>query len=379
MKKALIFGAAGVGLKVKKKLENEGIQIAAFSDNDENKWNKELEGILVLPPYDIKIEEYDMFAIGVYRHVETIKKQLIDMGVQEKTITIPLIPKRLFYNDKYNPLYNETGKKMIMIWGGVENCSESLQNYLKNVFKKRIDFQNNFWAFQYFVEDCLMLENPEKGTKFWKDYTITDFSQLRVDIYYLDDIKDNGNLEREFVQNEQFIFETDNYIIYRMIENPNTEFFWKQRLPRSFEPGFLLRIDKLKEKMIEYNIPLNEVCVVSGSVLEAYGLREAKKIDDLDIIMTDRFRKLYGSGLIIVSEEIEMHPQNELLSIENDNILKISDDEIILNEKYHFWLRGIRFQTLDLLYRHRKNLDDKKELRLMNYFFNSTELLTTHL
>lgn len=378
MKKALVFGAAGVGLKVKKKLENEGIQVIAYSDNDENKWNKELEGILVLPPHDIKIEEYDMFAIGVYKHVEAIKQQLMDMGIQEKTITVPLIPQRLFYNDKYNTLCNEKGKKMIMIWGGIENCSENLQDSLKKVHKKRIDFQNNFWAFQYFVEDCLMLENPEKGKKFWKNCTITDFSQLCVDIYYLDNIKDNGDLEREFIQNGQFVFETDNYIVNRMIENPNTEIFWKQRLPRSFEQGLLLRIEKLKEKMMEYNIPFDEVCVVSGSVLEAYGLREAKKNDDLDIIMTDRFRKLYGSGLVIISEEIEMHPQNELLNIKNNDILKVSDDEIILNEKYHFWLRGIRFLTLDLLYGHRKSLDDKEELRLINYFLNLKEMSKIH-
>lgn len=378
MIKALIFGAAGVGLKVKKQLENEGIQVVAFSDNDENKWNKELEGILILPPYDIKIEEYDMFAIGVYRHVETIKKQLEDMGIKEKSITVPIIPKRLFYNDKYNPPYVEKGEKMIMIWGGIESCSESLQNFLKNVLKKRIDFQNNFWAFQYFVEDCLMLEKPEKSTKFWKDYNVTDFLQLCVDIYYMNDIKENRNLEREFTQNAQFIFETDNYIINRMIENHNTEFFWKQRLPRAFEPRFLLRIEKLKEKMMEYNIPLDEVCVVSGSVLEAYGLREAKKIDDLDIIMTDRLRKLYGSGLIIISEEIEMHPQNELLNINDDNIYKISDDEIILNEKYHFWLRGIRFLCLDLLYRHKQSIGNKEELRRINYFLNIKETSKTN-
>lgn len=370
MKRALVFGAAGVGLKVKKKLENEGVQVVAFSDNDENKWNKELEGIPVLPPYDIKIEEYDMFAIGVYRHVEAIKKQLMGMGIQEKTITVPLIPQRLFYNDKYDALYNETGVKMLMIWGGVESCSGSLQGLLKNEFKKRIDFQNNFWAFQYFVEDCLMLENPEKGKKFWNDYLITDFSQLCVDIYCLDDIKDNGNLERELLQNEPFIYETDNYIINRMIETPNTELFWQQRLPRPFDQRFLLRIEKLKEKMTEYNIPIDEVCVVSGSVLEAYGLREAKKIDDLDIIMTNRFRELYGSGLIIVSEEIEMHPQNELLNIKGDNVLRISDDEIISNEKYHFWLRGIRFLTLDLLYQHKQSHGKTEELQRIDYFLN---------
>lgn len=83
---------------------------------------------------------------------------------------------------------------------------------------------------------------------------------------------------------------------------------------------------------------------------------------------------------MLFSESLELWEGDKAIiaikdEYEDRNILC---DEIILNEKYHFWLRGIRFLTLDLLYGHRKSLDDKEELRLINYFLNLKEMSKIH-
>ena len=84
----------------------------------------------------------------------------------------------------------------------------------------------------------------------------------------------------------------------------------------------------MKEVLFNKNIPRNKVCVVSGAVLQANGLRESKLFDDIDIIMTSDLRELYGRELGVVSEYAEMHPQNEYI---------ICDDEIIVNNENHFF------------------------------------------
>lgn len=121
---------------------------------------------------------------------------------------------------------------------------------------------------------------------------------------------------------------------------------------------FLKKLEDLKETLIKNNIPRANVCVVSGAVLQAYGLRESKEFDDIDIIMTSDLRNLYGKGLVIVSESAEMHPQNEY---------EVSDDDIILKEENHFVFRDLKFMNLKILYR-KVVLGDKEEAQLIENF-----------
>lgn len=374
MKRALIFGAAGVGIKAKKKLEQDGIEVVAFSDNDQWKWHKELEKTPIIPPQDICIADYDLFAIGMYKHIETVKEQLMSMGVKEDNIIVPIsvpVPSSIFYNNVYEqPMPDsQKSKYLVMIWGGIDFAGQDIQNMLKNFPRERIDFHNNFWAFQYFIEDCLQIENKDLGKRFFAEYSVTDYKSLCIDVIIVEDAGFAQELKRQFGSKEHVFFLSDSSVIHQMLVNENTIRFWQERLPRALEPEFLNRIEKLKEKMKQYNVPIEDICVVSGAVLEAYGLRESKKSDDLDIIMTDKFRELYGKDFVTVSEEIEMHPQNEVFFCRDSNISVISDDDVIAREENHFWLRGVKFLTLDLLYHQKKVMVRKGEVRRMDYFY----------
>lgn len=235
IKRVVIFGAAGVGKKAKEYYEtHEGFEVEAFCDNDPEKWGTIFEGKIVISPEELVENEFDIYAIGIYKAAGTILSQLISLGIEEEKIEVPVKPVRLF---TYSP------KKL----GDVIYIPE--------------------------------YEYTSENTKRYNSLNI--------------EIKDRD---------------------------------------------FLDRIVSLKEKLIEYNIPFEKVCVVGGSVLQAYGKQSAIKFDDVDIIMTNDLRELYGKGLIIVSETAEVHRQNQY---------RISDDEIITNQQYHFIFRGLKFMTLE--------------------------------
>ncbi len=107
-----------------------------------------------------------------------------------------------------------------------------------------------------------------------------------------------------------------------------------------------MRIEDLKRNLLNNNIPFEEVCVCGGAVYEAYGKRESNIRDDLDIIMTDRFRKLYGKELIIVSDEVEVHKQNNYRLDAGGEVI---DDAIIWNSNYHIIIDEIKFIRLGVM------------------------------
>lgn len=121
---------------------------------------------------------------------------------------------------------------------------------------------------------------------------------------------------------------------------------------------FLQNLNLLKKKLIENNIPREKVCVVSGAVLQVFGLRESKEFDDIDIIMTSDLRKLYGTDLVIISNTAEMHIQNQY---------SISDDEIIYDDKNHFAFSELKFMHPAILYQYGTKIKSGEYTSLKQY------------
>lgn len=362
MKKAIVFGAAGIGIKAKYLLEKSGIQVMAFLDNDSLKWGDELEGIPILNPSKINVEEYDFFAIGLYKSAEVIKQQYLKMGVSEDKIVVPVTPDYIFYNDKYVNSVQSFTKYLILIWGGIDSCSIDVKKHLPDCNWKRLNFGNHFWGFQYFIDDCLRTSQRYKHENFWDIYSITTYASLCIDICEVNcDFLMEQTINELSTKQQKYFFCSNDYSLFQTVYNKNTLDFWKNRLPRSFETELEDSLSELKYKLKEYNIPMEDICIVSGAVMQTYGIRSPQKFDDVDIIMTNRFRKMYGSGLVIVSEHIEMHPENEF---------EISDDEIIMNPENHYWFRGIKFMNLELLYQQKRNSNCIDEVKLLDYYFS---------
>ena len=125
-----------------------------------------------------------------------------------------------------------------------------------------------------------------------------------------------------------------------------------------FAYKFNLAIIEVKIDMLHNAIPLDEICVVGSSVLTMYGIRENH---DVDFVMTSKYRERFASsGVVPFSEYVEMVSQNWARS---KNRKTITDDELILNKKYHFVYQGIKFATLPLLLERKEWQSREKDIR----------------
>ena len=172
-RKAIIFGCGGVGKEVKRKLELNGIEVIAFSDNDEKKWKDTFEDRIVICPEDIRLYSFDVVAIGLYKAVKEVKIQLLNLGIAEDCIIIPIEPVHIFKNP-------------LPVMGKIEEL-------------KRADYESE--TTKAYLQKKVVIDDKE----------------------------------------------------------------------------FLSKLDDLKKTLKSNNIPREKVCIVSGAVLQAYGLRKSKK------------------------------------------------------------------------------------------------------
>jgi len=117
------------------------------------------------------------------------------------------------------------------------------------------------------------------------------------------------------------------------------------------------RLEILKAWCIESNIPISDVCVVNGSILELYNVRKA---NDFDFLVKTKYRRnavINEAFFDIDSDYFKM----------NNKIL-ISDDEIVDNPDYHFKIGDLKFINFHLVcYRKlfMKRKHDKRDLSLI--------------
>lgn len=90
MENIILFGASTLGIKHYKSFKNKNSNIF-FSDNDEDKWGKIIEGVQVISPKDIlNFKNPNVIITSMY--YKDIQRQLIKMGIYniEKPIKTPM-------------------------------------------------------------------------------------------------------------------------------------------------------------------------------------------------------------------------------------------------------------------------------------------------
>lgn len=79
VKEIIIFGAGTWGVRCRGMLLADGVKVLCFSDNDEEKWHTECEGVKVVEPQ--KLQDMDAYVlIAVKDGGEEIRRQLESMG-----------------------------------------------------------------------------------------------------------------------------------------------------------------------------------------------------------------------------------------------------------------------------------------------------------
>ena len=123
-------------------------------------------------------------------------------------------------------------------------------------------------------------------------------------------------------------------------------------------------LNELSEVITTHDINREDICIVGSGVLAALQLRPNV---DLDIMILHKKRDLINKTEknFSISSNIEC-VSKDWMRMTNK---KISDDEIIQNPAYHFYMEGYKFCNLRLLKIRKKFSNrekDKKDIKIIN-------------
>ena len=101
MRRVLLFGATKSAIKWYEQIEKDGNYIVAFVDNDEKKIGGELYGKQIIAPLDINSFEFDSIIIISTSALGSIRKQLLDMGIDNNRIDDSIVRHKVVTREQF--------------------------------------------------------------------------------------------------------------------------------------------------------------------------------------------------------------------------------------------------------------------------------------
>lgn len=215
--------------------------------------------------------------------------------------------------------FNGLKNLMIQIYGHQEWVGDFSNNYKYVNSKVSSCFADNNIILYIFKMDCL-------------DKVI----ELKKEIRNIFDI---GNHSIHITDNKG-----ESMQIVNLLFNDNSIEHLNKSIPYKYK-DFNILLKRFKEKIIHNNLDLNNFVIDSSSVLAVYGLRPSYDIDYLSLVQNSS----------IIDEELIQSHDSELKHYNLDK------DEIILSPLNYFVYQNVKFTTLDLLLRLKKNRGEKKD------------------
>ncbi len=258
----------------------------------------------------------------------------------------------------------------ICVWPRAEEFFDQIDVEIKNTFrvltKKVVNFDingsHNFLSQIYSHDEWVgSYENDFQGVSLKrsecfgnnKSPTIVYFVESDHELDYITNFK--NELRRKFGFGKHLLHITDNkeecLQICELTLNNNSLLNLKNSYPtrsKKFQKEFYLFLNEINEKQISKE----DICVVGGSVLAVFGIRDT---DDIDFITSNSKSDLSG--------------RFDLKNYEFDD-LDITYDDVIYNPNNYFYYMGIKFCNLLVVSklkenrREAKDLDDVKAIKL---------------
>jgi len=139
----------------------------------------------------------------------------------------------------------------------------------------------------------------------------------------------------------------------QLLFNENGIHFLNNSKPAYFKK-FEKNLKTFKNWVKKNNLDIDDFCIVSSSCLSLYGIRDA---NDIDFIYFKQLNPIKEKGLGNHNEEIDNYPEKK--------------DEIIFNPQNHFFYKGIKFASIDIIKNmklKRGEIKDKIDLKLIEDF-----------
>jgi len=87
----VIFGASSGGLQALEMLNNLNKSPSFFTDNDQGKWEKYVNGIRVVPPTELKVIDPDVIIIGSKVYEDEMMEQLSSYGLRDRAYSLDFL------------------------------------------------------------------------------------------------------------------------------------------------------------------------------------------------------------------------------------------------------------------------------------------------
>ena len=249
----------------------------------------------------------------------------------------------------------------------IETVADLILSHVSPVYSMVIDLENNFSGFLGIIDEVGRATGGDICCRRLEDLGEFDNLKIHVLVFSGDspDIYGRINQENVILQAEEARVgltvsrDRKQYdALAAILLSKSSLYFYGARKRMNKSNRLFDYLDEMKGALIRNNIPLDKVCVTSGGVLCAFGMKDT---DDVDLIMTKEFRDLYGKGLVIVSDHVEVHPIDEL---------DVEDDVIIRDSRFHFSFCGVKFVNIDILHR-RRHKSGSADARVIDLFLKS--------
>jgi hypothetical protein len=214
------------------------------------------------------------------------------------------------------------------------------------------NFQSNFSGFRHKQSLCYPNYNPTTGF-------LVEFDTLENAVKAKDEIRAIYNIGKHSVHINDTHEETVR--LAKLMFNDNSVHHLNNANTVNYESFDKCIID-FKRIINELDLDIDDYCIGGSSPLSAYGLREGNDLDYL------HFK---DDGNII-----ELHDYRNLIHSHNKygvSRYHLDRDEIIYNPDNHFYYRGVKFASLEVVKQLKENrgeLKDKVDIDLINNLLN---------
>jgi hypothetical protein len=293
-------------------------------------------------------KEIDCIYLEVDNHIYDYKF-FYKRGMQTKSLDIAACKFVEYANNVY----------VAIIWPAAIGKDKELDSIFKRiVYKKNIELNpngaHNFISQVYFEEDWIGTSKDNfSGAKNKLVECFKVFSPVRVIAFQAESLKEVFRIKEKiremFGVGKHSVHITDNkqeaIRISRIVFNNNSIDFLNKAKPNKY----ISTIDKLtlfKEFMHRNPIENNKILITSSMVMSVYGLRKANDVDYL--ISSDREVQYTESGINSHDSELKYYHENK--------------DELIFNPNFYFYFNDIKFLSMPLVYKMKKNRGEVKDI-----------------
>ena len=190
---AVIFGVAKLGQKTFNELQKLKIKVSEFSDNNSQKWGKDIYGVKIIPPYEIKKEQTVIIAS---RYVKDIYFQLTNNNINKiipHYVLSTVFPK-YFPNSLYANWYNDIVAQREIVYKAYNSFAD---NYSKELFYQLLNFRKSLSP----IDLPEISDEEQYYPHFWK----LEEKEIFIDVGAY-----NGDIFLQFLKHSNGIF--DKYI-----------------------------------------------------------------------------------------------------------------------------------------------------------------------